>query len=64
MKRHAAEWQKSTGVEMWVNFKIRENPLEFQGVTDVIGGSGEIRTHERLTPSAVFKTPAYILNFQ
>ena len=23
------------------------------------GGSGEIRTHERLTPSAVFKTAAF-----
>jgi hypothetical protein len=24
-----------------------------------LGGSGEIRTHERLTPSAVFKTAAF-----
>ena len=25
----------------------------------IFGGSGEIRTHERLTPSAVFKTAAF-----
>ena len=27
----------------------------------MLGGSGEIRTHERLTPSAVFKTPAFVI---
>jgi hypothetical protein len=32
--------------------KINDLQIEF-------GGSGEIRTHERLTPSAVFKTAAF-----
>ena len=29
------------------------------GVKQVIGGSGEIRTHERVTPLPVFKTGAF-----
>ena len=33
--------------------------LKNQWLVSSIGGSGEIRTHERLTPSAVFKTAAF-----
>jgi hypothetical protein len=35
--------------------------IENNGLFISSGGSGEIRTHERLTPSAVFKTPAFVI---
>jgi hypothetical protein len=40
----------------WFN---ANKPLKFKGLYSNAGGSGEIRTHERLTPSPVFKTGAF-----
>ena len=34
-------------------------PLSFKDLFMCSGGSGEIRTHERVPPSAVFKTAAF-----
>jgi hypothetical protein len=36
-----------------------KKPSKIDGLFLNSGGSGEIRTHERLTPSAVFKTAAF-----
>jgi hypothetical protein len=36
-----------------------KKPFIIKGLIQFSGGSGEIRTHERLTPSAVFKTAAF-----
>jgi hypothetical protein len=41
-----------------------KKPLRNQRLVSKSGGSGEIRTHERLTPSAVFKTAAYALKIK
>lgn len=36
-----------------------KKPSKINGLIMKIGGSGEIRTHERFHPSAVFKTAAF-----
>jgi hypothetical protein len=47
-----------TGSMRVVNCK-KEKSITYVGLIHKSGGSGEIRTHERLTPSAVFKTAAF-----
>jgi hypothetical protein len=42
--------------------KRRQKKLLVRELTDeLLGGSGEIRTHERLTPSPVFKSMKFIV---
>ena len=49
---------RKLGVVKWVwPVKIKK-PLN-QGLGKEFGGGGEIRTHERITPSPVFKTGAF-----
>jgi hypothetical protein len=44
---------------MGVNGAGIKKALKKQGLLTKSGGSGEIRTHERVTPSPVFKTGAF-----
>jgi hypothetical protein len=46
-------------VGAWVGFSNKKNKSLNQWLTFLLGGSGEIRTHERVPPSAVFKTAAF-----